>query len=123
MQLTETEIYEIIKEEVKNFLDETIETVKETKYGTDDGDSLTRPATQWSQTAPWTDPSGGWIDDDGNYVEGDPSGATAPGRSTRMRKVFKGKKKNDETLHTHDVGRLERASKRDISRRQQARRA
>tara|TARA_R100001594_G_scaffold150037_1_gene209744 strand:- start:3119 stop:3475 length:357 start_codon:yes stop_codon:yes gene_type:complete len=105
MQLTETEIYEIIKEEVKNFLDETIETVKETEYGTDDGNSLTRPATSFSRNAPWTDPSGGWIDPDtGEYVEGDPSGATAPGRSTRMRKVAVTKaKRNRKNLHGADV--------------------
>ena len=113
MQLTETEIYEIIKEEVKNFLDETIETVQEV-------------GTQIVPAEKWTEPGEGYIDDSGNFVyvgltdpRNDPPEVSS-GRAPRMRNVAKGK---DVTLHGHDVKRLSRASKRDISRRQQARRA
>ena len=93
MQLTETEIYEIIKEEVKGFLDEL--------------DKLQSPRVGKDQS--WKEPEAGFVDDEGNYIEGDPYGAGAPlqiVRGTRMRKVAKTSGKG--RLHQSDVKRLRR---------------
>ena len=104
MQLTEIEIYEIIKEEVKSFLDETIETVQE-------ADAQTFPGAK-----KWTEPRSGYIDDSGNYVY---VGLTDPrldppevpsGRGTRMRKGARASGKGN--LHTADVKRLRRLAKK-----------
>jgi len=106
MQLTETEIYEIIKEEVKNFLDETIETVQEV-------DAQTFPGAE-----KWTEPGEGYFDDSGNFVyvgltdpRLDPPEASSV-RGTRMRKRVK---PSGIDLHGHDVSRIKRGAKRSFT--------
>ena len=115
MQLTESEVYEIIKEEVRKYLEETKTTRPQGHWGFATNvhtpihmggprvgskpkpavaDPLARPASKFSRKMPWTDPSAGWVEPlTGDYHPGDPSGAGAPGRSYGAQRSGRSKKK------------------------------